>query len=67
MTPDQALRGGFHAEQALTSVASAILEAESMRFDEYRLRANARRFGLARFRAEMTDVLLQHAPQAAAT
>jgi glycosyltransferase involved in cell wall biosynthesis len=59
--------GVFHAEQTVTSVASAILQAESMRFDEYRLRANARRFGRARFRAEMTDVLLEHAPEAAAT
>jgi glycosyltransferase involved in cell wall biosynthesis len=58
--------GVFHAEQTVTSVASAILQAESMRFDEYRLRANARRFGPARFRAEMTDVLLEHAPAAAA-
>jgi glycosyltransferase involved in cell wall biosynthesis len=57
--------GVFHAEQTVTSVASAILQAESMRFDEYRLRANARRFGLARFRAEMTDVLLEHAPEVA--
>ena len=54
--------GVFHAEQTVTSVASAILQAESMRFDDYRLRANARRFGRARFRAEMTDVLLEHAP-----
>ena len=51
--------GVFHAEQTVTSVASAILQAESMRFDEYRLRANARRFGPARFRAELTDVLLE--------
>jgi glycosyltransferase involved in cell wall biosynthesis len=58
--------GVFHAEQTVTSVASAILQAESMKFDEYRLRANARRFGAARFRAEMTDVLLEHAPEAAA-
>jgi glycosyltransferase involved in cell wall biosynthesis len=58
--------GVFHAEQTVTSVASAILQAESMRFDEHRLRANARRFGQARFRAEMTDVLLEHAPEAAA-
>ena len=58
--------GVFHAEQTVTSVASAILQAESMRFDEYRLRANARRFGAARFRAEMIDVLLEHAPEAAA-
>ena len=39
--------GVFHAEQTVTSVASAILQAESMRFDEHRLRANARRFGCA--------------------
>jgi glycosyltransferase involved in cell wall biosynthesis len=58
--------GVFHAEQTVTSVASAILQAESMRFDDYRLRANARRFAPARFRAELTDVLLQHAPKAAA-
>jgi glycosyltransferase involved in cell wall biosynthesis len=58
--------GVFHAEQTVTSVASAILQAESMQFDEHRLRANARRFGQARFRAEMTDVLLEHAPEAAA-
>jgi glycosyltransferase involved in cell wall biosynthesis len=59
--------GVFHAEQTVTSVASAILQFESMQFDEYRIRANARRFGSARFRAEMADVLLEHAPEAAAT
>jgi glycosyltransferase involved in cell wall biosynthesis len=59
--------GVFHAEQTVTSVASAILQFESMEFDEYRIRANARRFGSARFRAEMTDVLLDHAPARAAT
>jgi glycosyltransferase involved in cell wall biosynthesis len=59
--------GVFHAEQTVTSVASAILQFESMEFDEYRIRANARRFGSARFRAEMTDVLLEHAPARAAT
>ena len=58
--------GVFHAEQTVTSVASAILQFESMQFDEYRIRANARRFGSARFRAEMTDVLLEHAPEGAA-
>jgi len=55
--------GVFHAEQTVTSVASAILQFESMQFDEYRVRANARRFGPARFRAEITDVLLEHAPE----
>jgi glycosyltransferase involved in cell wall biosynthesis len=59
--------GVFHAEQTVTSVASAILQFESMEFDEYRIRANARRFGPARFRAEITDVLLEHAPDRAAT
>ena len=59
--------GVFHAEQTVTSVASAILQFESMVFDEYRIRANARRFGSARFRAEMTDVLLEHAPARAVT
>ena len=59
--------GVFHAEQTVTSVASAILQFESMEFDEYRIRANARRFGPARFRAEITDVLLEHAPARAAT
>jgi glycosyltransferase involved in cell wall biosynthesis len=58
--------GVFHAEQTVTSVASAILQFESMQFDEYRIRANARRFGPARFRAEITDVLLEHAPEGAA-
>jgi glycosyltransferase involved in cell wall biosynthesis len=58
--------GVFHAEQTVTSVASAILQAESMRFDEYRLRANARRFAPARFRTEMTEVLLEQASEAAA-
>ena len=57
--------GVFHAEQTVTSVASAILQFESMEFDEYRVRANARRFGPARFRAEITDVLLEHAPERA--
>ncbi len=59
--------GVFHAEQTVTSVASAILQFESMEFDEYRIRANARRFGPARFRAEITDVLLENAPDRAAT
>jgi glycosyltransferase involved in cell wall biosynthesis len=58
--------GVFHAEQTVTSVASAILQFESMQFDEYRIRANARRFGPARFRAEITDVLLEYAPERAA-
>jgi glycosyltransferase involved in cell wall biosynthesis len=58
--------GVFHADQTVTSVASAILQAESMQFDDSRMRANARRFGRARFRAEMTDVLLEHAPEGAA-
>jgi glycosyltransferase involved in cell wall biosynthesis len=58
--------GVFHAEQTVTSVASAILQFESMQFDEYRIRANARRFGPARFRAEISDVLLEHAPERAA-
>jgi glycosyltransferase involved in cell wall biosynthesis len=59
--------GVFHAEQTVTSVASAILQFESMQFDEYRVRANARRFGPARFRAEIADVLLEHAPERAST
>jgi glycosyltransferase involved in cell wall biosynthesis len=58
--------GVFHAEQTVTSVASAILQAESMRFDEHKLRANARRFTPERFRAEMADVLREHASQEAA-
>jgi glycosyltransferase involved in cell wall biosynthesis len=58
--------GVFHAEQTVTSVASAILQAESMRFDEHKLRANARRFAPERFRAEMADVLREHASQEAA-
>jgi glycosyltransferase involved in cell wall biosynthesis len=57
--------GVFHAEQTVTSVASAILQAEDMRFDEHRLRANARRFAPVRFRTEMTEVLLSHASEAA--
>jgi glycosyltransferase involved in cell wall biosynthesis len=57
--------GVFHAEQTVTSVASAILQAESMRFDEHRLRANARRFAPERFRAGMAEVLREHAGQEA--
>jgi glycosyltransferase involved in cell wall biosynthesis len=57
--------GVFHAEQTVTSVASAILQAESMRFDEHRLRANARRFAAERFRAEMTELLREHSGQEA--
>jgi glycosyltransferase involved in cell wall biosynthesis len=59
--------GVFHAEQTVTSVASAILQFESMHFDEYRIRANARRFGPARFRAEITDVLLEYARERTTT
>jgi hypothetical protein len=36
-----------------------------MRFDEHRLRANARRFASERFRGEMTDLLREHAGQEA--
>jgi glycosyltransferase involved in cell wall biosynthesis len=49
--------GTFHGEQSVESVASAILELEDMRLDEQRIRANARRFGRERFRAEITALL----------
>jgi glycosyltransferase involved in cell wall biosynthesis len=52
--------GVFCAEQTVASFASAILELEDSRFDEDAIRANARRFSPARFRAEMADVLLEH-------
>jgi glycosyltransferase involved in cell wall biosynthesis len=52
--------GIFHAEQTAASVASAILQFEEMRFDENRIRANARRFGRDRFRGEMADLLIEH-------
>jgi glycosyltransferase involved in cell wall biosynthesis len=58
--------GLFHAEQTVASVASAILQFEEMRFDEQRIRANARRFGAARFRTELTALLLDHEPVGAA-
>jgi glycosyltransferase involved in cell wall biosynthesis len=54
--------GLFHAQQSVASVASAILQFEDMHFDEERIRANARRFGAARFRAEMAELLLEHEP-----
>ena len=54
--------GVFHAQQTVASVASAILQFEDMRFDEERIRANARRFGAARFRAGMAALLLEHEP-----
>lgn len=52
--------GVFHAEQTVASVASAILHFEAVRFDEQRIRANARRFGRERFRAQMAELLLEH-------
>jgi glycosyltransferase involved in cell wall biosynthesis len=52
--------GIFHAEQTVASVASAILHFEDVRFDEQRIRANARRFGRERFRAQMAELLLEH-------
>jgi glycosyltransferase involved in cell wall biosynthesis len=52
--------GIFHAEQTVASVASAILHFEDVRFDEQRIRANARRFGRVRFRAQMAELLLGH-------
>jgi glycosyltransferase involved in cell wall biosynthesis len=58
--------GIFHAEQTAASVASAILQFEDVRFDEQRIRANARRFGRARFRAAMAELLLEHEPVGAA-
>ncbi len=58
--------GLFHAQQTVASVASAILQFEDMRFDEQRIRANARRFGAARFRAGMAALLLEHEPVSAA-
>jgi glycosyltransferase involved in cell wall biosynthesis len=54
--------GIFHADQTVASVASAILQFEDMRFDEERIRANARRFGKGRFRAAMAELLLEHEP-----
>ena len=54
--------GVFHAEQTVASVASAILQFEDMVFDEHRIRANAARFGRARFRADMAELLLAHSP-----
>jgi glycosyltransferase involved in cell wall biosynthesis len=54
--------GIFHAEQTVASVASAILRFEDVRFDEQSIRANARRFGRERFRAEMVELLLEHEP-----
>jgi glycosyltransferase involved in cell wall biosynthesis len=58
--------GIFHAEQTAASVASAILQFEDVRFDEQRIRANALRFGRARFRAAMAELLLEHEPVGAA-
>ena len=58
--------GLFHGQQTVASVASAILQFEDMRFDEERIRANARRFGAARFRAGMAALLLEHEPVSAA-
>jgi hypothetical protein len=46
----------------VASVASAILQFEDVRFDEQRIRANARRFGRERFRAEMAELLMEHEP-----
>jgi glycosyltransferase involved in cell wall biosynthesis len=54
--------GIFHDEQTVASVASAILQREEIRFDEDRIRANARRFGRERFRIDMADLLLEHEP-----
>jgi glycosyltransferase involved in cell wall biosynthesis len=54
--------GLFHDEQTAASLASAILELDDLRLDEAAIRDNARRFGPARFRAELAEILLEHAP-----
>jgi glycosyltransferase involved in cell wall biosynthesis len=52
--------GVLHDEQTAPSLASAILAFESRSFDEAAIRSNARRFGADRFRAEMTDLIVDH-------
>jgi glycosyltransferase involved in cell wall biosynthesis len=54
--------GLFHDEQTAASLASAILELDDLRLDEDAIRDNARRFGPARFRAELGEVIMEHAP-----
>jgi len=53
--------GVLHAEQTVRSLSEAILRFEQMEFDEAVVRDNARRFGPARFREEMTGLLLEQA------
>jgi glycosyltransferase involved in cell wall biosynthesis len=49
--------GVLFAEQSDAALAGAIERFESMRLDDEQLRANARRFGRERFRAEMAAVI----------
>ena len=51
--------GVLFAEQTVASLAAAILELEGLDLDESAIRANARRFAPERFRAELTEVILE--------
>jgi glycosyltransferase involved in cell wall biosynthesis len=52
--------GLLHDEQTPASLASAILAFESRDFDEAAIRDNARHFAPARFRAELTELIVDH-------
>jgi glycosyltransferase involved in cell wall biosynthesis len=51
--------GVLFAEQTVASLAAAILELEGLDLNESAIRANARRFAPERFRAELTEVILE--------
>jgi glycosyltransferase involved in cell wall biosynthesis len=59
----EGVTGVFCDEQTPESLAAAIVAFEQASLDEQAIRDNARRFNPARFREEMAEVILGHAPQ----
>ncbi|HEV7494068.1 glycosyltransferase [Baekduia sp.] len=59
--------GVFFDTQTADALADAILAFEQIDFDEAAIRANARRFGPERFRAEFVDLVRRHRDEAGAT
>jgi glycosyltransferase involved in cell wall biosynthesis len=57
--------GVLFAKQSPRCLTRAIERFEGLRLDEAEIRANATRFGRARFRAELADVIASAAPRAA--
>lgn len=59
--------GVFFDTQTADALADAILAFEQLDLDEAAIRANARRFGPERFRAEFTDLVRRHRDASGAT